>query len=222
MDENGRKEDVEEMMSEESAAEEAREIPVPRPESWWRRISTSLRLLLVFVLLCSVAYPGLLLLVGELLWAEEVRGGIVYIDGAPAGARLIGQPFGSDTFFHPRPSFRGYDGMNSGSQNLGPYNPALTERVASRLGELEARGVAVEDVPVGWVTESGSGLDPHITPGAARLQVPRVSRATGIPEEELEGMIREREEGRFAGIFGQERVNVLLLNIAVRQRLEEP
>ncbi len=210
------------MVSEESAAEEAREIPVPQPVSWRRRISTSLRLLLFFVVVCSAAYPAVLLLAGELFWAEQAGGSIVYLHGRPAGSALIGQPFLSDTFFHPRPSFRGYDGMNSGSQNLGPYNPALTDRVASRLEELEAMGIAGEDVPVGWVTESGSGLDPHITPGAAYLQIPRVSGATGIPEEELESMVREREEGRFAGIFGQARVNVLLLNVDVRQRLEEP
>ncbi|MFO7840677.1 MAG: potassium-transporting ATPase subunit C [Fidelibacterota bacterium] len=93
MEEKGRKEDTEEMVSEESAAEEAREIPVPQPVSWRRRIFTSLRLLLFFVVVCSAAYPAVLLLAGELFWAEQAGGSIVYLHGRPAGSALIVQPF---------------------------------------------------------------------------------------------------------------------------------
>ncbi|MFO7958891.1 MAG: potassium-transporting ATPase subunit KdpC [Candidatus Brocadiia bacterium] len=203
----------------EGAAEEV-EIPSPESAPWPRHLSISLRLLVAGVLLCSVAYPAVVTLAGQALWPAEAHGSIVDLDGQPVGSRLIGQEFASDAFFHPRPSSKGYDGMDSGSQNLGPLNEELTERVAQRLEELEEQGIPAERVPAGWVTESGSALDPHITPAAARLQVPRVSRATGMAREQLEKLIEEHTEGKFIGLFGQQRVNVVLLNLDIRKRVD--
>lgn len=188
---------------------------------WKRQLSVALRLLIVGILLFSVLYPGLVTLVAQTLWSANAQGGIVERDGVAVGAELIGQPFSSDVFFQPRPSSKGYDAMNSGSQNLGPLNEALTERVSSRLEELQEEGIDSARVPVDWVTESGSSLDPHITPAAARLQVPRISQASGLSPATLETLINEYTEGKFLGLFGWERVNVLLLNMDVQTRLGE-
>ncbi|MFO7914517.1 MAG: K(+)-transporting ATPase subunit C [Candidatus Krumholzibacteriales bacterium] len=197
-----------------------KEIPTPEPEPFLRHFSSSLRLLIAGVLIYAVLYPAVLLLAGKVFWGDKSEGSMVHIDGKIIGAELIGQSFVSEKFFHPRPSSKGYDGRNSGSQNLGPYNEALTERVTARLGELQEQGIAPDGIPVGWVTESGSALDPHITPAAALLQVRRVSRAAGLPREDLERMIDKHTERKTMWIFGQERVNVLMLNLDVQKRME--
>jgi len=202
----------------EGAGDEAK-IPTPESAPWWCHMTIAIRLLAVGILLCSVAYPVVVSLAGHALWSAQVEGSVVELDGESVGSRLIGQQFTSDLFFHPRPSFRGYDAMHSGSQNLGPHSEALTERVKEQLGQLKQQGISPENVPVSWVTESGSGLDPHISPDAARLQIPRVSRASGLSRKALEGLIERHTEGKLLGLFGQERVNVLLLNLAVRKGL---
>lgn len=199
-----------------SGKDESEEVQTPEAAPFLSRIAGSLRMLLVFLVICSAAYPGALQLVGSVLFRENARGGIARLGGRPVGAELIGQPFSSENFFHPRPSSTGYDGMDSGSSNLGPYNPALAARVKELLRRLAEGGIAAESVPVGWVTESGSALDPHISPAAARLQIERVSRATGIPGADLEQLIEKNTEGKFLGVFGRKRVNVLLLNLDVR------
>lgn len=195
------------------------EIPEPESEPLLRHLGSGLRFLIAGILIFAVIYPGVLLLAGKAFWKDKSEGGLIHLDGEPVGAELIGQRFTSGRFFHPRPSSRGYNGMNSGSQNLGPYNQALTVRVAARLEELRREGIAPGDVPAGWVTESGSALDPHITPSAALLQLPRISRASGLPESELKKMIDEHTEGKLMGLYGQERVNVLLLNLDIQKRL---
>lgn len=200
---------------------EPEEIPAPEPASYLRHLTSTLRLLLIWGVICSVAYPAVLLLAGGAFWGDKAEGGIVRLNGSPVGARLIGQPFSSDIYFHPRPSSKEYDGMNSGSQNLGPYNELLTERVSARLQVLQRRGISIENVPAGWVTESGSALDPHISPAAARLQVEGVSRTTGLSREELERLIEMNTEREFLGLFGQERVNVLMLNLNIQERVGE-
>ena len=195
------------------------EIPEPESEPLLRHLGSGLRFLIAGILIFAVIYPGVLLLAGKAFWKDKSEGSLIHLDGKPVGAELIGQRFTSGRFFHPRPSSRGYNGMNSGSQNLGPYNQALTVRVAARLEELRREGIAPGDVPAGWVTESGSALDPHITPATALLQLPRISRASGLPESELKKMIDEHTEGKLMGLYGQERVNVLLLNLDIQKRL---
>lgn len=195
--------------------------PVAESIPWTRQLTVALRLLLASLLLCSVLYPAFVTLVSQTLWRSNAGGGIVELDREPVGAKLIGQPFNSDAFFHPRPSSKGYDAMDSGSQNLGPLNDALTERVRQRVQELREEGIDPAHVPIEWVTESGSSLDPHITPAAARLQVPRVSRASGLSSTTLNELIAEHTEGKFLGLFGWERVNVLLLNVDVQTHLGE-
>ena len=113
----------------EAGQTDALRAPSPESSSWSRQLIVALRLLIAGLLLCSVLYPAFVTLVSKTLWATDAHGRIVELDGAAVGAELIGQSFNSDIFFHPRPSSKGYNGMNSGSQNLGPLNEVLTEVV---------------------------------------------------------------------------------------------
>ncbi|MBS3813261.1 K(+)-transporting ATPase subunit C [Candidatus Bipolaricaulota bacterium] len=187
--------------------------------SGYQLVSKGLRLVLVSILLISVLYTLAVTGIGNLIWGEAAKGGLVKQDGQVVGSKLIGQEFTSDEYFHPRPSSKGYDGMDSGSANLAPDNDRLTERAKNELRELEKQGIKPEEVPISFVTESGSSLDPDIRPQSAYLQVPRVSENTGIAEDKLREVIDELTGGKFLGLFGQTRVNVLSLNLRVEEIL---
>lgn len=188
---------------------------------WRHQLAIAARLILTMTVLCSIAFPALVTGLAAGLWRQSAEGGLIYKDGQPVGAELIGQEFSSDRYFHPRRSSTGYDPMKSGSANLGPLNDALRERVLRQLIELDEQLAAEQDVPAEWLTESGSGLDPHITPRAARLQVPRVSRATGLETGEIMALIERETQGKWLGLFGLERVNVLRLNLELQERMGE-
>ncbi len=147
---------------------------------------------------------------------------------ASSDRRLIGQSFHSQKFFHCRPSAAGdagYDGTATGGTNLGPTSKKLADAIRDKVAALRAENpetAAQRPVPADAVTSSASGLDPHISPAYARLQIPRVSRGTGIPAAELEALVAARTEGRFLGIYGEPRVNVLLLNLEVSRRAAAP
>jgi len=133
------------------------------------------------------------------------------------GSALLGQSFHSKNLFHGRPSAAGeagYDPTASGGTNLGPTSKKLADAVAAEIARARAENPAAGNspVPADLVTSSASGLDPHLSPDAARWQVPRVSKATGIAERDLFALVEKRTEGRFLGVFGEPRVNVLLLN----------
>ncbi|MFW5915699.1 MAG: K(+)-transporting ATPase subunit C [Planctomycetota bacterium] len=203
----------------ETATEDQEDDTIPEPESrsLGHHLGTALRLLVAGILVCSIVYTLCVNIIGNVLAGDGARGSVVKFEGRPVGSRLIGQRFTSDAFFHPRPSSKGYDGTDSGSQNLGPLNEELTARVAEQVEELQTEGIDPADVPGNWVTESGSSLDPHISPAAARLQIPRVSRETGLSEDTLEKLVDKHSEGKFLGLFGQRRVNVLLLNLDIQE-----
>ncbi len=201
--------------------EDKQEIPGAESKPLWKHIGIGLRLFGICILLCSVGYTALLLAMGGILWEDNARGSLVKKDGEVVGSRLIGQEFSSEEFFHPRPSSKGYDPMDSGSANLAPTNEALTERVEKHLTQLGKEGIEPSEVPVGWITESGSALDPHISPASANLQVERVSRETGLSEKKLKELIREHTNEKFFGLFGQPHVNVLLLNLDVKKAGEK-
>ena len=185
-----------------------------------RMFATGGRILLISILLTSVLYVIAATGIGNLAWRGPAQGNLVKLNGEVVGSKLIGQSFGSDMYFHSRPSSKNYDGMDSGSANLSPENEKLTQRAKDLLEELGEEGVDPEEVPVSFVTESGSALDPHIVPESARLQVPRVSEATGINPERLRKLIDENTQGKFLGLYGLERVNVLALNIEIEKILE--
>jgi K+-transporting ATPase ATPase C chain len=141
-------------------------------------------------------------------------------DGRVVGSELIAQGFSRPDLFHPRASAAGWDAMSSGGTNLGPTSKKLADVVKAAVADARVENPGEKGpVPADRVTTSASGLDPHISPENARWQVPRVAKATGIPIAELEAMVAKRAEGRFLGIYGEARVNVLLLNLDLLERL---
>ena len=178
--------------------------------------------LVVFGLLTVItgfAYPGVVTLVGRLAFPEQAGGSVIVRDGHAVGSALFGQPFSDPRYFWSRPSATGpqpYNGGASSGSNLGTINPALGEAVSARVAALRAADPGNKrPVPIDLVTASGSGLDPHITPAAARYQAARVARARGMAEDAVLALVERYTEGRTFGILGEPRVNVLRLNLAL-------
>ncbi len=209
--ENGPEEDK------DKATEEKKSLPETDTVDTSKLITTGFRLVIISLLLTSVLYVAATTGLGNLFWGNAAGGDLVRQDGKVVGSKLIGQNFTSERYFHPRPSSKGYDGMDSGSANLAPTNDKITERAKDLLDDLKQQGIEPQDVPVSFVTESGSSLDPDIRPQSAYLQVPRVSKATGIPKNELRQLIENLTQGKFLGLYGQKRVNVLMLNLKVEE-----
>lgn len=188
-------------------------------------ILVSIRLLAVFTLLLGLAYPAAVWAVGRVAFADTADGSFVTRDGKVVGSSLVGQAVTSPGLFRPRPSAAGtgYDPKTSGGSNLGPTSKALAERVAAEVARARVENPGAKGpVPADAVTASGSGLDPHVSPAFALWQVPRVARETGIPAADIEALVARRTEGRFLGLFGEPRVNVLLLNLDVLSRAPSP
>jgi K+-transporting ATPase ATPase C chain len=172
----------------------------------------------LMTLLTGVVYPTVVTLIAQLAFPSKANGSLVEIDGKPVGSALIGQPFSEAKYFWGRPSATAsvpYNASASGGSNLGPLNPALVTNVQTRIDALKQHDAQVDTVPVDLVTASGSGLDPHITPASAELQVSRVATARGRSESEVRELVRLHTEARQFGVLGEPRVNVLLLNIAL-------
>jgi K+-transporting ATPase ATPase C chain len=177
---------------------------------------------ILFLALCTVAfglaYPALVTAAAQGLFPENANGSIVTLDGTAVGSDLIGQQFSGPGFFWGRPSATmpsPYNAAASAGSNLGPTNPALSDAVAARVAALRAADPGnTAPVPVDLVTASGSGLDPHISPDAAFYQATRVARARGLAESDVRRLIDEHVEGGLE-LFGQPRVNVLRLNLAL-------
>ncbi len=168
----------------------------------------SVRITIALLVITCGIYPALVWGVGQIAFRTQANGSLISRGGHVIGSELIGQSFTTDRYFHGRPSASDYDAMSSGGSNLGPTSKKLADRIAAAAGGLG-------QVPADAVTTSASGLDPHISPRYARLQAPRVARARGIDVRRLIALIDEHTESRFLGIFGEPRVNVLLLNLAL-------
>lgn len=185
----------------------------------FKEIRQSLSLLAVMTALTGLAYPLAVTGVAQLTFPWRANGGLVERDGRVIGAALIAQNFTRPEYFHPRPSAagaNGFDAASSGASNLGPTSKALVDTVAARVEALRAENPdALGPVPVDLVTASGSGLDPHISPEGALWQAPRVAKARGIAEDAVRAMVTRLAEGRQWGLFGEPRVNVLRLNLAL-------
>jgi potassium-transporting ATPase KdpC subunit len=170
-------------------------------------------------LLTGVVYPLAVTFIGHLLFAREASGSLIAGSGTVIGSSLIGQPFSDPKHFWGRVSATSpmpNNASGSTGSNLGPTNPALIEAAQARIAELKAADPGNSlAIPVDLVTASGSGLDPHISPAAAFYQVDRVARARHMPPEALRRLVQERIEGPQWGIFGEPRINVLLLNLAL-------
>ena len=168
------------------------------------------------VLLCGI-YPAVVWLIAQRIFPEQANGSLVSVKGQVVGSSLLAQRFTGAGYFHPRPSAAGdgYDAVNSGGSNLGPTSQKLIDAVKERITAYRAENKLAPEVliPADAVTASGSGLDPHISVKNALLQASRVARVRGVGEEALRKMIASHIEGRDLGIFGEPRVNVLMLNL---------
>lgn len=168
------------------------------------------------VLCCGLAYPGVGTLLGGLLFPVAASGSLVEREGGVVGSRLIAQPFADARYLMPRPSAAGYDPRAAAGSNLAVGNPALRERMRAEAEAVAAReGLEPGAVPVELISASGSGLDPHLSPAAAAVQIPRIARARGQSEAQVRVVIDAHTEGRVLGVFGQPRVNVLAVNLAL-------
>ncbi|MGC8852794.1 MAG: potassium-transporting ATPase subunit KdpC [Hydrogenobacter sp.] len=185
-----------------------------------RELIKTTKLYILLLVITGLIYPLLITLVSQVVFREKAKGSIVYYKGQPVGSELIAQPFQSPYLFHSRPSATNYDTLSSGGSNLGSTNPELYKAVKERLESLKRQGIK-EPIPSYLVFASASGLDPHLPPSAVYAQVERVSRNTGIPKEELIKLIQKHTEGRTFGFLGQERVNILMLNLELLEVIEK-
>lgn len=175
-------------------------------------------LLAVFTALTGVAYPLALTGVANVLFPAQAAGSQISRDGNVVGSQLIGQTFASSRYFHGRPSAAGqagYDASASSGSNLGPLSKPLLERVRNDVAKLREAGAA--GIPADAVTASGSGLDPHISPAYAELQIATVAKARGVSPERIRALVAQGTDQPALGFIGEPRVNVLLLNLALDQ-----
>lgn len=184
-----------------------------------KELKPAFLMLLVLTIITGVAYPALVTGIAQSLFKSEANGSLIEQDGKVVGSALIGQPFSDPKYFWGRPSATApmpYNAAASGGSNLGPLNPALEEAVKARSEALKAADPTQNaPIPVDLVTASGSGLDPHISPAAAHWQAPRIARLRGLSSDTVQQLIDAQTEGRQFGFFGEPRVNVLTLNLAL-------
>jgi K+-transporting ATPase ATPase C chain len=176
-------------------------------------------LTLLLCLVTGLLYPGVVTGLAQLLFPWQAHGSLVRANGRVVGSALIGQRFTKPEYFHPRPSAagQGYDATASGGSNKGPTDRKLADTlIAGAVRRVVQEDGAVRgQIPADMVTASASGLDPHVSPANAELQIPRVAAARGIPAETLRAIVGRHTERRQFGFLGEPRVNVLLLNLAL-------
>jgi K+-transporting ATPase ATPase C chain len=179
-----------------------------------KNLTISVLMTVVTTVLLGLIYPLAMTAVSQLLFHDKANGQLIVRNGNVIGSRIIGQPFTGPGYFHSRPSAAGtgYDAANSGGTNLGPTNQKLIDRVKQDTAALKPENPSTS-VPIDLVTTSASGLDPDITPAAAYFQVPRVARERGTSEEDLRGLVARHISGRQLGVLGENRVNILQLNL---------
>ena len=193
-----------------------------------KEIRPAIVILVLLTAITGLAYPLVMTGVAGVLFPRQAQGSLIEKDGKVIGSALIGQAFADDKYFHGRPSATNapdpkdstktvdapYNASNSMGSNLGPTSKALADRLKGDVDKLKAENPSAA-VPVDLVTTSGSGLDPDISPEAARFQIPRVAKARGVAPERVRALVDAQVEGRTFGLLGEPRVNVLRLNLAL-------
>ncbi len=178
-------------------------------------------LFVVLSVITGLLYPLVVTGIGKAVFSEQAAGSLIIENGKLVGSALIGQNFSSPKYFWGRLSATSpqpYNASASSGSNLGPLNPVLTDNIKARVDALHAADPDNHaPIPVDLVTASGSGLDPHISPAAAAYQAARVAKTRGIDKAKVDQLIAQNTEGRQLGIFGEPRVNVLKLNLALDQ-----
>lgn len=182
-----------------------------------KEIFYGIRFTLIGMVVFGAMYHAGVWGIGNSVFQAQAAGSLVYVvDGTPVGSELIAQAFSRPEYFHPRPSAVGYNAASTGGSNYGPSNPEHLALVATRIAEVAKREqVSPAAIPSEMVTASGAGLDPHLPVAAVLLQVPRVAAARGLDEQRIRQVVAASVEGRWLGLFGAPRINVLRLNLAL-------
>lgn len=194
----------------------------------------------VLMLICGLLFPCLLTGLSSVIFPHQAGGSLITVNGMAVGAEHVGQEFTQDCYMWSRPSAYHYNvytesedgrkyyndgtefgGLASGSNNYAPSNPALVERVEADMEAFLEKNPEIkrEDIPTDLLTASGSGLDPHIPPASAQIQLPRIAQASGLSEESLQEIVKRNTAGKLLGVFGEETVNVLKVNIEIAQAM---
>jgi potassium-transporting ATPase KdpC subunit len=184
-----------------------------------RQLGAAFRTLLIMTVILGLAYPVAVWAIGQVAFRDQAAGSLIEHNGKIVGSRLIGQEFKGPQWFHSRPSATGdtpYDGLNSYGSNLGPTNPELIKLVKERKAQIaKENGVAESAVPPDAVTASSSGLDPHISPAYAAIQVQRVAEERGLSQAEVRHLVEQNTDSPSLGYLGESGVNVVELNLAL-------
>ena len=186
----------------------------------WQHILPGLRIKIFMTILLGVIYPLAITGISQILFPHAANGSLVMAaDGKVVGSELIGQNFAKPEYFQPRPSAAGNDGYDptaSGGSNYGPTNQKLVDRVSASIAKFRKENPDFHGpIPADLLTASASGLDPHLSPESAEAQIARVAKARGMAPEQVRGLVDRFTEGPDLGVFGEPRVNVLKLNLAL-------
>lgn len=194
----------------------------------------------VLMLICGLLFPCLLTGLSSVIFPHQAGGSLITVNGMAVGAEHVGQEFTQDCYMWSRPSAYHYNvytesedgrkyyndgtefgGLASGSNNYAPSNPALVERVEADMEAFLEKNPEIkrENIPTDLLTASGSGMDPHISPASAQIQLPRIAQASGLSEESLQEIVKRNTAGKLLGVFGEETVNVLKVNIEIAQAM---
>jgi K+-transporting ATPase ATPase C chain len=192
-----------------------------------KQLRPALVMIIAMTALTGLVYPLAMTGIGQILFPTQANGSLIERNGKVIGSALIAQGFADDKYFHPRPSATTapdpadptksvsapYNAANSGGSNYGPTSKALVDRVRDDAAPLVASGAV--PIPADLLTTSASGLDPDLSPAAALYQVPRIAKARGVDEVQLRDLVTQHVEGRWLGLIGELRINVLALNLAL-------